>query len=160
MVCRSLSPHTKTGGGAIQSTWGPREPPDQVAQLLGVPAPKGEDPHQVLATISKGITVPGGTQQVPGKPPAATATTTSPTSTGRGGSQRGLEASRAGAQARKTTLGQAASMTSSQSGLEGDAISPAHSHSPGVAPATTRHRTLAASIGKALPLHLCQATPG
>ena len=39
------------GGGAVRSTWGP--------QLLSVPVPQGEDPHQVLEAISKAITVPG-----------------------------------------------------------------------------------------------------
>ena len=59
----ALSTTTHKGGGATRSTWGPRRlrPPEPVARLLEVPAPKGEDPHRVLATISKAITVPGGT---------------------------------------------------------------------------------------------------
>ena len=43
----------------MRATWGPRRlrSDDQVNQLLQVPAPRGEDPCQTLATISKAIAV-------------------------------------------------------------------------------------------------------
>ncbi|CAE7364098.1 pol [Symbiodinium sp. CCMP2592] len=54
-------PRLPRGGGPARATWGPRKlrPPHQVAQLLAVPPPQGEDPHHMIATLAKAITIPG-----------------------------------------------------------------------------------------------------